>query len=176
MSAPTARYVLTADHLVEANMRAFADGIAATRKRYLVYAALLAALFGVQVALDRGSDGAFAWFSGWMAVAFVALVAFYPALMRRRFRRLAAGRTDVGRTVTWRALPEMLEAEVSGQSQTRLHLSSLVGVETEAEGLLVVQQPRQASWIPADAFDSPAERDAFERVVLAGAPLPDPAL
>ena len=176
MSAPTARYVLTENVLVAGSLRAHAQAIAATRTRYLAYALALAALFAVQVAAGRRPGEALPWLTGWMAAAFVALAAAYPALARRRYRRLVAGRTDLGRTVTWRALPDVLEVEVPGLSQARLRLSGLAGVETEAGGLLVRLQPHDASWIPADAFDTPADRDAFERVVLAGAPLPDPAL
>ena len=176
MTAPTARFVLTDDVLVEGGMRTLAEAVSATRTRYVLYAAVMAALFAVLLVTGSEPDGALPWLSGWMAVAFVGLAAATPWLMRRRLRRLAVGRSDLGQTMTVRALPDALDIEVPRVSQTRLWLSALHGVEPSPAGVLVLTQPRDGLWIPAAAFATADHRDAFERVLLAGAPLPDPAL
>ncbi len=65
---------------------------------------------------------------------------------------------------------------VEGVVETAYRLAALHAVEAFADGLLVQPFPGEGVWIPADGFDSDADRRLFERALLAGAPLPSSTL
>jgi len=172
MAAPAARFTFTDDVLVEGAVRAYKDRGDALRRRYLLYAVAMLALWG-GLHLTTGTRDPLL---PAMAVAFVVVVAVRPALVRRNLRALAHGRSDVGRPTTVRVVGDDLLVEIDGVSRSEVRLATLAGVEPEADGIAVRVQPTDVLWIPDAGFATAADRDAFERALLAGAPLPDPAL
>ena len=172
MAAPVARYTLTEAVLVEASMRAYLDASDATRRRYAIYAVVS---LGLWAALRWGLDSRDTYLPV-IAAAFAVLAALRPWLVRRSVVRGLGKRTDLGREATVRASLHDLHVAVEGVSESAVRLATLHAVDAQPEGVLVELQPTQALWVPAHGFASPADRDAFERLVLAGAPLPDPGL
>lgn len=170
--APTARYTASADALVDGLMRGTAAARARTRRRYVAYglvSAALAAFYHVAAGVDS-------LYFLLLATLFLGLAAARPWLSRRQLRAHVAGRQDLGRTVTVQIAGGDLRVETDGVGYAVQRLDTLHAVETWPEGVLVQPYPNEYQWIPAAAFATPAERAAFERALLAGAPLPAAAL
>ena len=167
-----ARFTLTDDLLVEAAMRTRRDQVEATRRRYLLYAAVSIATWAA-LRWGLGSDDVTLVALGALFAVFAAL---RPALVRRGLAATMRGRTDVGREVTVSAAGDAVRVDVHGQSESAVRLGALFGVEPGPDGVLVQFQPGHGLWIPAAGFATAADRDAFEQALLAGAPLPDPGL
>lgn len=172
MTAPTARYVLTQDLMVQALTYATEADARRVRWRYVLYGAG-ALVFAAVLFVDRSADGGF---YGFVGVAFLVVGAIHPVLYRRRLGALTARRVDVGRPVTVRVTDAEFQVDVEGVSREAQVLSTLHRVEARDGGVLVETFPREAIWIPPGAFADAADRAAFERALLAGARLPDPAL
>ncbi|MDT0632920.1 hypothetical protein RQM47_12515 [Rubrivirga sp. S365] len=122
------------------------------------------------------------WFVGGGGLFFVAagyfavVAALYPTLARRRARAAGAGRSDIGRAVTARVTEADLVVDVEGVSHAAYRLDALHAAEPRDEGVLVELFPSEVVWLPDGAFADRPARTAFERALLAGARLPDPAL
>ena len=169
---PTARFVMTRDVFTETVLEGTRERQRTTQTRLAGYGAITLA-------------AAVAWWwvgSRWavpllLAAGYFALVAvLHPTLVRRRARAAGAGRSDLGRAVTARVADGELAVDVEGVSRAAYRLDALHGVEGRDGGLLVELFPSEIVWLPDAAFDGRSARDAFERALLAGARLPDPAL
>lgn len=165
---PTARYVTTDAHLVQGLLVGTARARQRVRIRYAAYGAVAAATW----AFFRFVGGVDSVYLGLLAVLFLALAAVRPWLVRRQYARLLAGRADVGRRTTASVRDGWYCVEVEGLSRSEHRVEALHAVEPHAEGLLVQPFPNEYQWIPAEAFAAAADRAAFERALLAGAPLP----
>ena len=122
------------------------------------------------------------WFvgGGWLLLLgagyFAAVAVLHPTLVRRRARAAGAGRSDIDRTVTARVTDADLVLDVEGVSHTAYRLDALHAVHGRDRGVLVEPFPGEVVWVPNAAFADRPARAAFERALLAGARLPDPAL
>ena len=171
MTPPTARFIMTRDVFTETVLEGTRDRQREAQTRYVGYAALTLALAVV-----------WWWFAGrgWglllAAGYFAAVAVVHPALVRRRARAAGAGRSDIDRAVTARVTDQDFEVDVEGVSHATYRLDALHGVETRPGGVLVSPFPHEVVWLPDAAFADRPARAAFERALLAGARLPDPAL
>ncbi len=172
MAAPAARFAFTDDVLVEGFVRSGRERSNAVRRRYLLYAVGMLATWGVLHQMTGTLDPLLPI----MAVAFVVVAAARPYLVRRNIERLIQGRSDRDRPVSVRVVGDELKVEIDGVARSAMRLAALTSVEPQPEGILVRPQPYEMLWIPTEGFASDADRDAFEHALLAGAPLPDPAL
>lgn len=168
---PTARFVMTPDVFTETVLQGTRERQREAQTRYVGYAAITLAL-----------AVAWWWFAGrgWallLAAGYFAAVAVaHPLLVRRRARAAGAGRSDIGRTVTARVTDRDFEVDVEGVSRSAHRLDALHAVEPRPAGVLVSPFPHEVVWLPDAAFADRPARAAFERALLAGARLPDPAL
>lgn len=169
MSVPTARFTATPDGHVEALMAGTEATRARVRLRYALYGLLAGALW----AFFRVTSGIDSLYLALVAVLFLGLAALRPQIVRRQVARHVSGRLDAGRTVTVRVGDGWLTTETDGIGRTEQRLDTLYAVEPREGGILVQPFPNEYQWIPASAFETAADRAAFERALLAGAPLPD---
>lgn len=173
MSVPTARFTAsTADH-VEGFMVATEQARAAIRRRYMLYGGLSVALWAFFRFAGGLVDSYYLLFVG---VLFVGVAGLRPWLVRRQYARHVVGRLDVGRTVSVRVADGWIATETDGIGRTEQRLDTLHAVDPREGGILVQPFPNEYQWIPAEAFVTPDDRAAFERALLAGAPLPDGGL
>ena len=170
--APTARFVMTRDVFTETVLQGTRERQRTTQTRLAGYGALTLAAAVVWWWLGSGWGGPLLVAAGYFAL----LSVLHPTLVRRRARAAGAGRSDLDRTVTARVTDTDLVVDVEGVSHAAYRLDALYGVETRDEGVLVELFPSEVVWLPAAAFADRPARAAFERALLAGARLPDPAL
>ena len=169
--APTARFTMTRDVFTETVLEGTRERRRTEQSRLVGYAAITLV-------------GAVAWWwvvgGGWLLLLgagyFAAVAVAHPALVRRRARAAGAGRSDIGRTVTAHVTDTDLVIDVEGVSHTAHRLDALHAVHGRDEGVLVEPFPGEVLWLPAAAFADRPARAAFERALLAGVRLPDPAL
>ena len=145
---------------------------ARVRLRYALYGVLAGALW----AFFQFVGGLDSLYLGLVSVLFLGLAVVRPWLVRRQVARHLGGRLDIGRAMTVRVAGGLFTTETEGLGRTEQRLDTLHAVEARPGGILVQPFPNEYLWIPAEAFASEAERAAFERALLAGAPLPDGGL
>lgn len=178
MPPAPARFTLDLDAFVEGMVKGMASALRQAQLRYAVYAIIFLVLWLLSNRLyassGRFSPTGMLWLAG--AVGFGLTAALRPLLYRRQIRQLLTGRADLGRRVEVRLTDSDLEIHVEGVRSSSQRLSTLAGVETFEDGVLLEVLTKEFLWIPASAFDGQDDRHHFVRHILERAPLPDPSL
>ncbi len=170
---PTVSYVITEENLTQAIVRGTTDAHRSVRLRYAAYSAVMLVAWFFLHPISVGMAPILLLYG---AFVFAVLALIRPWLVRRQIRSFVKDRPDLDRRIELRIAGGSFHINVPGVLRSEQALATLHSAVSGTDGTLVQTFPNEYMWVPASAFDSADDRTLFDRTLLAGLRIPDPAL